>query len=427
MSHFIRWSYRRKDLPPARLRISLFQGRGLPITEAQIPPFSMTPPVPITLIVPKESPPDEPEDSPIPGPLVSSIEGPLELSGLILGAGTFSNQYNTDDHLSSFAPMRLIRLALRYGIRTFDTSIYYGPSEVVLGNALKMIEAEFPRDSYKLMTKCGRFGATNFDYSPHAIRNSVQQSLQRLQTSYLDTVYLHDIEFVCTPVAPAKTGNHGMALKGQAAAYGLVEGDEAKIHGEGDQKVLDAFAELRKMKEEGLIRNIGITGYPVPTLLRLALLILHTSPFQPVDVILSYSNLTLQNTIFADFTPHFRERAKVAQLVVASPFSMGLLTPSIPPWHPAPPELRAAVTEVRRQTGERFTDLALGYAIKKAHWGIKAPLVVGFSNAKEVHECARVWRDIQENGNSEERVNEEKKAEELIEKSGFMNWCWASP
>jgi len=123
------------------------------------------------------------------------------------------------------------------------------------------------------MTKCGRFGATNFDYSPQAIRHSVQQSLQRLQTSYLDTVYLHDIEFVCAAVAPAKTGKHGLALKEQAAEYGLAEGDEAKIRGEGDQKVLDAFAELVKMKEEGLIRNIGITGKVInvqrrPTLIK---------------------------------------------------------------------------------------------------------------------------------------------------------------
>ncbi|EEB88686.1 hypothetical protein MPER_13335, partial [Moniliophthora perniciosa FA553] len=46
----------------------------------------------------------------------------------------------------------MVRLALRYGIRAFDTSIYYGPSEVVLGNALKMIEksGEFARGDYQL-------------------------------------------------------------------------------------------------------------------------------------------------------------------------------------------------------------------------------------------------------------------------------------
>lgn len=86
------------------------------------------------------------------------------------------------------------------------------------------------------------------------------QSLQRLQTQYLDTVYLHDIEFVCTTVQRRQTGNHAFALTEEKVAYGLEEGQEGKIHGDGDQRVLDAFAELRKMKTEGLIKNIGITG-----------------------------------------------------------------------------------------------------------------------------------------------------------------------
>lgn len=38
-----------------------------------------------------------------------------------------------------------------YGIRSFDTSPYYGSSEIVLGTALKGLEAEFPRESYKLV------------------------------------------------------------------------------------------------------------------------------------------------------------------------------------------------------------------------------------------------------------------------------------
>ena len=112
------------------------------------------------------------------------------------------------------------------------------------------------------MTKCGRYGLTQeqFDYSPQTIRRSVQRSLARLHTTYLDTVYLHDVEFVCDEVQPRSEGNHRSALTADKAAYGLLEGSEGKVFGEGDQKVLHAFAELRKMKTEGLIKNIGITG-----------------------------------------------------------------------------------------------------------------------------------------------------------------------
>jgi len=42
-------------------------------------------------------------------------------------------------------------LSVRYGIRAFDTSAYYGPSEIVLGNILQSLRAEFPRSSYQLV------------------------------------------------------------------------------------------------------------------------------------------------------------------------------------------------------------------------------------------------------------------------------------
>lgn len=100
----------------------------------------------------------------------------------------------------------------------------------------------------------------DFDYTPARIRESVKRSLERLHTDYLDVVHLHDVEFVCTEVTPRRTGNHTSALGEDKAAYGLVEGEESQIRGEGDQRILDAFAELQKMKEEGLIKHIGITG-----------------------------------------------------------------------------------------------------------------------------------------------------------------------
>ena len=48
--------------------------------------------------------------------------------------------------------MQLILLLLRsYGIRAFDTSVYYGHSEVVLGDSLYALRDEFPRSSYQLV------------------------------------------------------------------------------------------------------------------------------------------------------------------------------------------------------------------------------------------------------------------------------------
>ncbi|KAF5333742.1 hypothetical protein D9611_002359 [Ephemerocybe angulata] len=369
------------------------------------------------------------EDHPIPGIPLDVLVGPLELPAIVYGAGTFSNQYNSDEHLSSDIPLRTVRLALRYGIRAIDTSVYYGSSEIVLGNILEALRDEFPRSSYKLMTKCGRYGPANFDYSPQTVRESVKRSLQRLKTDYLDVVYLHDVEFVCDQVAPHPTGQVHGALGEDAAAYGLAPGDEGTVRGQGDQKILDAFNELRKLKEEGLIKKIGITGYPLPTLLRLALLILHNPPYKPVDIILSYSHLCLQNSTFEQFAPRLKEQANVETLLAASPLSMGLLTGNPPKWHPAPPALVEAVGIAKEGWPGKFTDLALGYAIGRTggeHGN--TPLVAGFSTPQEVHECVKVWREIKEGGGSaDERRAGEEKARAIFKEAGYLDWSWSSP
>lgn len=301
------------------------------------------------------------------------------------------------------------------------------------------------------MTKCGRYGMSpsDFDYSPSTIRASVQRSLARLHTNYLDSVCLHDIEFVCTTVAPRVEGCHESALTTEQAGYGLIDGEEGKVWGLGDQTILDAVAELRKMQSEGLIKSIGITGarnvlsdahfdtnfvpghaagYQLPTLLRIALLVLHTAPFKPLDVLLSYSHLTLQNSTFAAFAPHFQTRAKIAQLLTASPLSMGLLTPSPPPWHPAPEGLRGAAQTAHVQCtdagwNDGLPSLAVGYGFRKAS-ELGVPMVVGFSKPKEVHESIRVWRELKK-GHDENR----EACEGIIAKSfgQFQGFSWASP
>ena len=145
----------------------------------------------------------------------------------------------------------------------------------MLGTALKALETEFPRGTYKLLTKVGRYGpnATDFDYTPTTIRRSVRRSLQRLHTEYLDVVYLHDVEFVAPCVAPRAEGNHASALGAEAVAYGLAseqEADDGEDESTGstvavrtagdDERVLEAISELRALQADGLIRQVGISG-----------------------------------------------------------------------------------------------------------------------------------------------------------------------
>lgn len=101
-----------------------------------------------------------------------------------------------------------------------------------------------------------------FDYSPETIRASVARSLSRLGTEYFDAVYIHDVEYVATPVKDGPTaGDHLKALE-DPESWGLGKQDEARIRGEGDQKVLDAVGELWKLKEEGKVKAVGISGAP---------------------------------------------------------------------------------------------------------------------------------------------------------------------
>lgn len=73
-------------------------------------------------------------------------------------------------------------------------------------------------------------------------------------------MYLHDVEFVCTPFGPTKPGIVTSALTEERQAFGLADEDVGKVRGDGDRKILEAISELRKMQEEGLIKAVGITG-----------------------------------------------------------------------------------------------------------------------------------------------------------------------
>ncbi|KAI0313454.1 Aldo/keto reductase family-domain-containing protein [Amylostereum chailletii] len=272
---------------------------------------------PVFTLPPLETIPDDAEDKPQPGRALEEI-GPFRVSSLVFGAAAWSHFYSSDTLLESDVPLRTIRLALRYGIRSFDTSPYYGVSEIVLGTALKALEPEFPRASYQLMTKCGRYGPDAFDYTPATLRRSVARSLARLHTPYLDVVYLHDTEFVAPQVGPRTEGVHAGAVGAEAEAYGLGEGQAGAVRGAGDERILQGIAELRKMQDEGLVKRVGITGLPLPTLLRLSILATHTAPFRPLDAVLSYGQLTLQNATLLPFLPAFARRAQVAQVLTAS-------------------------------------------------------------------------------------------------------------
>jgi D-arabinose 1-dehydrogenase len=228
-------------------------------------------------------------------------------------------------------------------------------------------------------------------------------------------------------VRPQADGDPRDALTDRAA-YGLAPGQEARLAGPGDARVLAAVAELRALQAEGLVRRVGLTGFPLPTLLRLALLVLHTPPFRPLDALLSYCHGTLQNNTLAAFAEELRVRARVAAVLTASPLSMGLLSGHPPPWHPAPPALMRAVDDAHALCAHAggLPAVALGFAFRAAAvhgW----PSIVGFSSLDEVHAGVRAWRAVQSDGDGAERERLEDEVRELFRKTGYLDWSWPSP
>lgn len=88
----------------------------------------------------------------------------------------------------------LLRSARDYGINLLDTAPSYGVSEERLGYLLRG-----ERKEWVVCTKAGEEfsrnydgnGKSNFDFEPDALRLSVERSLRRLRTDYLDIVLIH--------------------------------------------------------------------------------------------------------------------------------------------------------------------------------------------------------------------------------------------
>ncbi|KAJ5698571.1 hypothetical protein N7462_000576 [Penicillium macrosclerotiorum] len=260
------------------------------------------------------------------------------LPPLILGGAGFSHQVFRNP--TSAQALQVLKRAFQLGLRAIDTSAYYHPSELVLGDALSHPELadNYSRDQYLLMTKVGRITATQFDYSPAWVRQSVLRSLQRLRTSYLDVVFCHDVEFV--PV----------------------------------DEVMAAIGVLFDMVHEGHVRFVGISGYRIDILARIARRV-QEKHSRPLDIVQNWAQMTLQNDGLArDGLSAFQE-AGVSCVCNSSPLAIGLLRANGVPigdlgdFHPAPQGLRQVVKDAAKYVadrGESLAALALRYSIRRA-------------------------------------------------------------
>ncbi len=240
---------------------------------------------------------------------------------------------------------RAVDCAIDNGINYFDVAPYYGRTlaERRLGEFL-----EGKRDKIILASKAGRYDIADFGFSAERITRSIDESLKRLRTDYVDVYQVHDVEY-----------------------------------GKRQQIISEALPAMFKLKQQGKIRFVGITGYPLTPLKEIA-------DTEDIDTVLTYCRYNLMDTTMDDILTPVARRRGVA-LLNASPLHMRVLTEKgAPHWHPAPQrvfEVAKKVAELCRQRSTTISELAMQFAI--AHRDVSITLV-GMSKVRHVEANLKV-------------------------------------
>ncbi|MGP4069127.1 aldo/keto reductase [Halobacillus sp. B29] len=141
----------------------------------------------------------------------------IQVSEVGFGAWQLGNEKDWGK-MSDNEAIDLVKAAKDSGCNFFDTAPNYGAgkSEELLGQALKG-----KRDQVVISSKCGHHPNDEQNFDPERLIASVEDSLRRLQTDYLDSLLLHNPPF-------------------------------SSLHGNSPQ-----FEVLQKLKDEGKIRAFG--------------------------------------------------------------------------------------------------------------------------------------------------------------------------
>lgn len=97
------------------------------------------------------------------------------------------------------AAENIVKTALDEGINFFDHADIYGggKSEEIFADVINMSPSI--REKIIIQTKCGIVPGIMYDYSKEHIINSVDASLKRLKTDYVDTLLLHRPDTLMEP------------------------------------------------------------------------------------------------------------------------------------------------------------------------------------------------------------------------------------
>jgi aryl-alcohol dehydrogenase-like predicted oxidoreductase len=243
----------------------------------------------------------------------------MNVSRLSFGASSLAGVFRTVDENEA---IKAVHVALECGINYFDVAPAYGGTvaETVLGKALRGV----PRDRYYLSTKVGKYtnpgtyGEDTLDYSRARIRESLNESAERLGTDYFDLIHIHDIEY----------------QERKHTEWALTEGYESVL----------------ELKREGRIGGVSFGIYPVDLWIRI---------FSSLDVDagLIHNHYCLSDTRVTELLP--LAKSKGIGIINGSPFGSALLTERGPAaWHPASAEDRAVFQDAAKFCRKQDTSIA---------------------------------------------------------------------
>ncbi|HMR22656.1 MAG TPA: aldo/keto reductase family protein [Micropruina sp.] len=242
----------------------------------------------------------------------------LGSSGLKISEITYGNWLTHGSQVENDAALACVRAALEAGITTFDTADVYANTraESVLGEAL----ANERRESIEIMTKVfwptGPRGHNDSGLSRKHIMESINGSLRRLRTDYVDVYQAHryDVE---TPLEETMQAFADVVRAGKALYIGVSEWTAEQIR-DGQE----------------LARGLGFA-------------LVSNQP--------QYS--MLWRVIEDEVVPTCRELG--LSQVVWSPIAQGVLTGKYLPGQPVPEGSRATDDKGGKRTIGRFLDDAI--------------------------------------------------------------------
>lgn len=146
---------------------------------------------------------------------INIVNGPKDVPLLIQGCMRMPN-------LSVEEAARIIRTSYDLGMNFFDHATCYGEdgaAERRFGEAFKLTGLK--REDVILQSKCGLcFERNEFDWTKENILRSVDESLERLQTDYLDILLLHRPDVLFDPREIAEAF-HILEQNGKVKYFGV--------------------------------------------------------------------------------------------------------------------------------------------------------------------------------------------------------------